>query len=110
MSLFPLYDELAAEVEAEAISGVVSTPICDWSRLAPPISELPEEHRNVIFLLIYHHAQMYPVIKSRGKKSDPLAPYGERPMGGRGFIVKVSAMPVALAKIIGLYIARSTRQ
>jgi hypothetical protein len=95
MQSFPVYDSLISRVGEESRK-------INWVSYLSTISDLPESHKNFIYLLIVHHSKTSEV----KQKSNP---YGGKLMFVRkGFSIDINKLPRALQEIIYLYVVLIT--
>ena len=91
---FPLYDILASQVRAEPRE-------VNWSTYLSTITNLPESHKSVIYLLIHHHQY-----KTTSKQKT--IPYGGKTTFGFGYTVEFQKLPREIQEILYLYITLVT--
>jgi hypothetical protein len=93
---FPLYEELVAAPEAAQ------------QDLWPYVMNLPSEHLETLFALMWHHAVLHKDVPapSRNAKRTALPYQGKLFEGGKGVVFRLSDLPDPLKHVLHGYLAR----
>jgi hypothetical protein len=93
---FPLYDLLASRVD-----DTLPRTNIDWGRYIATIGNMGDDHLQVIYLLMLHHATITGV-----RAHSVEVPYGGAiEDGGRGVRFQLERLPARLREIVYLYVA-----
>jgi hypothetical protein len=110
---FPLYDELAAQLNAKNNQGGISINEGYLERLHKVLSSLNEEQAKQITVLLIHYnfltaPDQQPFVpnnlKHTGRSSSSTLPFGIRPgPGGKGFSFELDQLSPPLQALLGIY-------
>ena len=93
---FPLYDALAKQASGSTPSPAV------WNY----VMNLPAEHTEIVFALIWHHASLHGNLPPQGKAAKRTAlPYqGKLFEGGKGVVFRMDDLPTDLKAVLAAYV------